>query len=116
MWLALASLGAIPAYINYNLSGEHLIHCVKTSLSKLLIVDEEVSNKLVGSVAAIKEMGIDIVTLNRSRLDMINSLSPFRSDFDPGMNKQTTVSCICFTRSVKLSDGIDLDSGESLSW
>lgn len=44
MVLGLWSLGAIPAFINYNLSGKPLTHSVRTSTAKLLVVDEEVRN------------------------------------------------------------------------
>lgn len=43
--LALWSLGAIPAYINYNLTGAPLIHCIKVSTARLLLVDPEVATK-----------------------------------------------------------------------
>lgn len=42
--LGLWSIGAVPAYINYNLAGKPLAHSVRTSTAKLLIVDEEIRN------------------------------------------------------------------------
>ncbi|KAL2863799.1 putative long-chain fatty acid transporter [Aspergillus lucknowensis] len=42
IWLGLWSIGAVPAFINYNLSGKPLTHSVRTSTARLLIVDEEV--------------------------------------------------------------------------
>ena len=41
-WLAVWSLGAIPAFINYNLTGEPLLHCIRTSTARIIFVDEEV--------------------------------------------------------------------------
>lgn len=40
--LGLWSIGAVPAFINYSLSGKPLTHSVRASTAKLLIVDEEV--------------------------------------------------------------------------
>jgi acyl-CoA synthetase (AMP-forming)/AMP-acid ligase II len=40
-WLGLWSIGAAPAMINYNLAGKALLHCLKISGAKLLLVDEE---------------------------------------------------------------------------
>lgn len=40
-WLGLWSIGAAPAMINYNLTGKALLHCLKISGAKLLLVDEE---------------------------------------------------------------------------
>lgn len=43
--IAIWSLGASPALINYNLTSKSLIHCVKVSTARLLIVDPEVAPK-----------------------------------------------------------------------
>lgn len=40
MWLGLWSIGAVPAFINYNLVGKPLTHSVKASTARLLFVDE----------------------------------------------------------------------------
>lgn len=41
IWLALWSLGARPAFINYNLMGKPLLHCIKTSTARVVLVDEK---------------------------------------------------------------------------
>ena len=42
VWLALWSIGATPAFINYNLTSEPLLHCIKTSSARIVFVDEGV--------------------------------------------------------------------------
>jgi acyl-CoA synthetase (AMP-forming)/AMP-acid ligase II len=42
VWFGLWAIGAKPAFINYNLTGGPLIHCVKTSGTRILLVDQEV--------------------------------------------------------------------------
>jgi acyl-CoA synthetase (AMP-forming)/AMP-acid ligase II len=42
MLLGLWSIGAVPAFINYNLSGKPLTHSIRTSSARLVVVDEEV--------------------------------------------------------------------------
>lgn len=42
LWLGLWSLGAIPAFINYNLTGKPLSHSVKVSSARIIFVDSEV--------------------------------------------------------------------------
>ncbi|KAI9702325.1 MAG: hypothetical protein M1836_000804 [Candelina mexicana] len=42
LWMALWSLGARPAFINYNLTGKPLLHCIRISTARILIVDEEI--------------------------------------------------------------------------
>lgn len=41
VWMGLLSIGAVPAFINYNLTKAPLTHCVKVSTARLLIVDAE---------------------------------------------------------------------------
>lgn len=48
IWLGLWAIGARPAMINYNLAGERLVHCVKTSTARLVLVDGEVRGVLEG--------------------------------------------------------------------
>lgn len=40
LWLGLWSIGARPAFINYNLTGEALIHSIRSSTARLLIVED----------------------------------------------------------------------------
>lgn len=39
VWFALWSIGAKPAFINYNLTGNALSHCLKVATTKLCLVD-----------------------------------------------------------------------------
>ncbi|KAL9117783.1 MAG: hypothetical protein Q9187_005676, partial [Circinaria calcarea] len=48
--LAILSLGAVPALINYNLSGKPLIHCINTSTSRIVLVDEELTPQFTTEV------------------------------------------------------------------
>jgi acyl-CoA synthetase (AMP-forming)/AMP-acid ligase II len=45
VWFGLWSIGAKPAFLNYNLTGKPLVHTVKTSTARLVLVDEEGRNK-----------------------------------------------------------------------
>jgi acyl-CoA synthetase (AMP-forming)/AMP-acid ligase II len=44
--LALWSLGALPAFINYNLTSTPLIHSIRSSTARLLVVDPEVRSAI----------------------------------------------------------------------
>lgn len=41
VWFGLWSIGAKPAFINYNLTGKPLVHTIKTSTARLVLVDED---------------------------------------------------------------------------
>lgn len=44
VWMAIWSLGAIPAFINYNLRDKALIHCVRTAGASVILVDDELNS------------------------------------------------------------------------
>jgi acyl-CoA synthetase (AMP-forming)/AMP-acid ligase II len=46
IWFGLWSIGAKPAFINYNLTGKALAHCVRASTAKLVIVDPLVAGNV----------------------------------------------------------------------
>ncbi|TDZ19104.1 Very long-chain fatty acid transport protein [Colletotrichum orbiculare MAFF 240422] len=43
LWLGLWSIGAKPAFINYNLTGKPLAHCVKAATTSLMLIDPNVA-------------------------------------------------------------------------
>ena len=52
VWLGLWSIGAKPAFINYNLTGKSLSHCVKAANAKICIVDPNVAANVGDDVRA----------------------------------------------------------------
>jgi acyl-CoA synthetase (AMP-forming)/AMP-acid ligase II len=46
VWLGMWSIGVTPAFINYSLTRTPLIHSIKLSGSKVLLIDEQVFNEL----------------------------------------------------------------------
>lgn len=76
-WLGLWSIGCAPALINHHLTGEALIHCVKVSGAKIIVVDwdpevvqriDEVRSVLEG------ELGMKIIILDEKIRTAINTL------------------------------------------
>jgi acyl-CoA synthetase (AMP-forming)/AMP-acid ligase II len=50
IWFGLWSIGAKPAFINYNLTDRPLIHSIKTSTARVALVDEQVRSKYTEDV------------------------------------------------------------------
>ncbi|KAH9211584.1 AMP-binding enzyme [Leptodontidium sp. 2 PMI_412] len=46
VWLGLWAIGAKPAFINYNLSGKALAHCIRVAKANLVLVDPQVSENV----------------------------------------------------------------------
>ena len=57
LWLGIWSLGATPAFINYNLTGNPLIHSIKTSTARLLFVDQNIKPRFTKDVIVTLESG-----------------------------------------------------------
>ncbi|KAL2269265.1 hypothetical protein VTJ83DRAFT_4111 [Remersonia thermophila] len=50
LWFALWAIGAKPAFINHNLQGSALAHCLRVSSARLAIVDPRVAHSLTDDV------------------------------------------------------------------
>jgi acyl-CoA synthetase (AMP-forming)/AMP-acid ligase II len=75
------SIGSAPAWINYNLAGDSLVHCLKVAGAKLLLVDEDsecrkriedVRERLEG------ELGMTIKILGQDLKGEISRMEPKR--------------------------------------
>ena len=63
VWFGLWSIGAKPAFINTGLSGKSLVHSIKTSTARLVLVDQEAKDKFDESV--MREHGFMPATSSR---------------------------------------------------
>jgi len=50
VWLGLWAIGAKPAFINYNLTGKALEHCVKVSTGRLALIDPQIQELVTQDV------------------------------------------------------------------
>lgn len=50
IWFGLWSIGAKPAFINYNLTGKALSHCVRVSTARVVLVDPQVLHNVTEDV------------------------------------------------------------------
>ena len=41
IWMAMMAIGCAPAFINYNLEGNALIHCLKVCETKIILCDDD---------------------------------------------------------------------------
>lgn len=66
IWLGLWSIGCAPAAINYNLAGEALVHCLKISGARIVVVDDDADcrARMEESRAVLTDMGVDLRDLN----------------------------------------------------
>ncbi|KAL2069182.1 hypothetical protein VTL71DRAFT_15520 [Oculimacula yallundae] len=80
-WLGLWAIGAAPAMINYNLAGKALIHCLRVSGAKLILVDDEPSFKerIEEERAVLEgELGLEICVMDDENLGYVRGLKAQR--------------------------------------
>ena len=75
------SIGSAPAWINYNLAGDALVHCLKVSGAKVLVVDEDTDCR--ARIEAVRErlendLGIKILVLDNQLKGEISRTEPKR--------------------------------------
>lgn len=73
--LATQCIGAGPAWINYNLEGKALTHCLDVCESKVLIADPDqgCQQRVEGNRQQIEAAGTKIVTLDSSFLQQLRA-------------------------------------------
>jgi acyl-CoA synthetase (AMP-forming)/AMP-acid ligase II len=79
--LGMWAVGAAPAWINYNLAGDALVHCLKVAGAKVLLVDEE--EGCVARVADVRErlegeLGMAVKVLGQDLKGEIQRMEPVR--------------------------------------
>lgn len=60
---AIWSLGAVPALVNYNLTGKALVHCVKRAASRLVLVDPKIAGRIGDDVRSeLTDVTFEVIT------------------------------------------------------
>jgi acyl-CoA synthetase (AMP-forming)/AMP-acid ligase II len=75
VWFASLGIGAAPAFINYNLEGNALLHCLDVCQTRLLIVDEDAAcqKRIDASRADIEARGTKIAVLDGTMKQTISA-------------------------------------------
>ena len=73
IWMAMMAIGCAPAFINYNLEGNALIHCLKVCETKIILCDDDAAcrKRIEGSRSEIENLGPRIVFLDQNTRSQI---------------------------------------------
>lgn len=87
LWYAIWSLGARPAFINTGLRGTPLLHCIRTSSSKILLLDPSLQDVLSANdftellkTAGPEKTEVAAVVVDQELEQQISRLAPFRAE------------------------------------
>lgn len=97
MWLGIWSIGAKPAFINYNLTGKALAHCIRVSTSKIVFVDPEVQTNVTQEVRD-ELPGIQFEVFTPQLEAEVATIEPVRvPDADRAESKRQGMAIVIYT-------------------
>ncbi|KAF2003210.1 long-chain fatty acid transporter-like protein [Amniculicola lignicola CBS 123094] len=95
-WLGLDAVGAVISFVNWNLTGVGLVHCVKLCDSRFLITDEGVRYNVEPCRPELEEMGVKILYFNPASLATLSDDTPIPGDRWDNIPPES-VRCLIYT-------------------
>lgn len=97
LWFGLWAIGAKPAFINYNLAGKPLIHCITAASARLCLVDPAVADNISDEVrTALKD--VEFVTWSPDIAAAASSIAPIRfPDSDRSESAFSNMAILIYT-------------------
>ncbi|ORY87667.1 hypothetical protein BCR37DRAFT_4655 [Protomyces lactucae-debilis] len=80
-YFGLWAIGATPAFINFNLTGQPLLHCIGVCNAKLMVFDSEVADNVENVAETLKKQDIQLICYNDGQVPDIN-FAPQIKDHD----------------------------------
>lgn len=97
IWFGLWSIGAKPAFINYNLTGKALAHCIRVSTARLVLVDPEVEHNVTKEVKD-ELSGIEFQTLTPElQLEAATTKPKRQPDSERSEDKLQNIAMLIYT-------------------
>jgi acyl-CoA synthetase (AMP-forming)/AMP-acid ligase II len=76
IWFGLDAIGAVPAFINCNLTSNPLVHCVKTANSRYLISDRDVTHLVRPCEAELEALDVKCIYYSPSSIEALSDTTP----------------------------------------
>ncbi|KAM3455260.1 hypothetical protein MY3296_002448 [Beauveria thailandica] len=90
LWWGLWSIGAKPAFINFNLTSTPLAHCVKASTAKLCLADPGVARHFDDELVRRETDGVQVVVFDEERQGAARTAEPVRRPDSERSDKATS--------------------------
>lgn len=98
VWWALWSIGAKPAFINYNLTGKPLAHCIKAASTRLCLIDPNVAEAFEDGSIQEELSNVSFVIFTPEAEAEAAASPPERSpDADRGGQLASTMAVLIYT-------------------
>lgn len=98
LWWGLWSIGAKPAFINYNLTSTPLAHCVNAATAKVCLVDPEVAKNFDDELVRRETAGVQIIVFDEASQRAARASEAVRQpDDDRAGQASNSMSILIFT-------------------
>ncbi|KAF2813457.1 long-chain fatty acid transporter-like protein [Mytilinidion resinicola] len=114
LWLALDGIGAVPSFINYNLTGKALVHCVKLCESRYLISDSDVQPNVEPCAPELEESGVKLLYYNSDLITSLPSSGPLPQSRRDSITLETLRGLIYTSGTTGLPKGTQMTTGREL--
>ncbi|KAL5393252.1 long-chain fatty acid transporter fat1 [Paraphaeosphaeria sporulosa] len=94
LWLAIDAVGCVISFINNNLSGEGLIHCIKLCESRYLIADTDVRQNVEPIRPDLESTNVQIKYYSPSFLSSLADSTPLSPSLHSHITPETTKTLI----------------------
>lgn len=97
VWFGLWSIGAKPAFINYNLTGKALTHCIRACTTRLILIDTQVQDAVGADVRA-ELPGVEFVVFTPELEAEVEATEAIRApDWTRSEDKAQNMAKLVFT-------------------
>ncbi|KAF2654372.1 acetyl-CoA synthetase-like protein [Lophiostoma macrostomum CBS 122681] len=114
LWFALDAVGAVVSFVNWNLTGEGLVHCVKICGSRYLLTDSDVRSNVEPSLTPLSDLGVTIHYYTPSFFASLTDDTPLPESRRENATLESTRGLIYTSGTTGLPKGVIMPTGREL--
>ncbi|KAF2706502.1 long-chain fatty acid transporter-like protein [Pleomassaria siparia CBS 279.74] len=114
LWFALDAVGAVTSFVNWNLTGAGLVHCVEICDSRYLITDSDVRDNVEPSRSQFEDMGVKIQYYGPSFFASLKDDAPIPESRRDSISVESVRSIIYSSGTTGLPKGVIMSTGREL--
>ncbi|EME39548.1 hypothetical protein DOTSEDRAFT_75272 [Dothistroma septosporum NZE10] len=115
LWMALDGIGACQSFINYNLAGNALAHCVKLCEPRYVIADRETIDKMETTREELEQAGITIIYYDEALFASLRDATPLPKARAANIQSTDIRSLIYTSGTTGLPKGVMQVSGRAIN-
>ncbi|KAF2739927.1 long-chain fatty acid transporter-like protein [Polyplosphaeria fusca] len=115
LWFALDAIGAATSFINWNLTGTGLVHCIKICECRYLITDSDVRNNVEPSRPDIEALGVTIKYYDPSFFESLSDYKRVPDSRRENVSIESTRGLIYTSGTTGLPKAVIFKTGRELA-